>query len=454
MKDLTKGNIPKNLFLYAIPAILSGVLSRTHSTVDSIMVGQFLGTNALAAIGSMSNFRTVLSSLLWGAGTGVALYIASLVSARKKEEAVRAIKSNITILLIITMIISIIALLLAKPIFKIFAVGLDIYQDAMIYYALLILSEFAIVGHHTISNIFLFTGSSKFAMYSSAISCVLNISLNYLFIKIIPLGVFGTGLATAISLVSVFAFAIYKIRKECRLLSDKKQPFNFNKEEISACCKLAVPCMIQQGIMYVSGAVISPSINGLDSSSAIAAYSVCTQLYNICTIFFYAASKGLLTITTQCYSSGKVNLIKRCFYISIMLSILYSIPVVGLALLFPNFIASLFVQEGDLLTAQYIVRYIALCFPFVVFAILNNCYHNFYRGLLKPNFSTFTTAIYTVARIIFTLLLIPSFQLDGAFYGFILSWMTEFIVCVIIHMSNKWKSPKYIEMEQALKTIS
>jgi Na+-driven multidrug efflux pump len=120
-------------------------------------------------------------------------------------------------------------------------------------------------------------------------------------------------------------------------------------------------------------------------------------------------------------------------------------------LIFPNTIASLFLQDGDLLTESYIVRYITLCFPFVVFAIVTNCYHNFFRGVMKPMISTTTTTVYTVLRIIFTIILLPTLEMDGVYLGYILSWIIEFILCLIIHISKKWKTPKYKEMEKALR---
>lgn len=451
MKDLTKGSMPKNLLIYAIPAILAGILSRTHSIVDSIMVGKFLGTNGLAAIGCMNSFRTVLSSLLWGAGMGIAVYIGSLVSTKKNSQAVRALKSNYSFLFLITIIISALAIILYKPLFSIFSVKQEIYNDAFIYYAILIACEVATVGHSLITNTFYAFGNSKFSMIASAISCALNIGLNYLFIKIIPLGVLGAALATFISIFSVFIFGLFRMRKECRILSNEKQPFKIYKEDIKEGWKMAIPCMIQQGVMYISSAVIQPSINTLNSS-AIAAYSICIQLYDICTIFFYSASKGLTTVCTQCYGKGKVNLINKCFFISSLQGILLSAPIAIIMIIFPNTVASLFLQEGDLLTASYIARYITLCFPFIALATMTNCYHSFFRGVLKPIFATITTAVYTIARIGFSLALLPSLEMDGVYWGFTLAWATELIVCVIIHLSKKWKTAEFKKMENSLKS--
>ena len=450
MKDLTKGNISKNLIFYAIPAIFSGVLSRTYSTVDTIMVGIFLGKNALASIGCMNSFRSVLSSLLWGAGMGIAVYISALVSAKKNRDTVRAIKSNVIFLLLITLGISVLSIVLYKPIFSLFAVGDDIYRDAFIYNSILLASNIASIGHSVISNIFYALGNSKYAMVSSTISCILNVGLNYVFLKIIPLGVFGTAIATSISIFSVFIFGVFQIKRECRELYPEKLPMKIYAKDLKEAWKLAVLCLVQQGIMYISSAVIQPFINNLNTS-AIAAYSICMQLYDICTIFFYSASKGLSSICAQCYGSGKIHMIKKCFFISNVQGIILSLPIVALMLIFPKTVSFLFLQEGDYITANYIVRYITLCFPFVWLAVITNCYHNFFRGVLKPIFATITTGVYTISRIIFSLALLPSLEMDGVFLGFILSWATEFMVCVIIYLSKKWKSPKYKEMEQALK---
>ncbi len=451
MKDLTKGSIPKNLLIYAIPAILSILLTRTYSTVDSIMVGKLIGENGLAAIGSTTSFTTTLSSLLWGAGTGIGIYVGSLINANKKELSVRAIKSNLLFLFIVSISISAHAIMIYNPIFKLLIVKDEIYKDALTYYIIILISQFAVTINSCVNDIFYMTGNSSHPFRTSLFNCLANVTLNYLFIAVFKLGVLGAAIATLISALLVFSYNVFVIIKLCRKLYPIKTPFKIYRKDIASAWKLAVPCMLQQGLMYISSAIVQPIVNGI-SISATAAYSVCLRLYDICTIFFYSVSKGLSSLCSQCYGNGKVNLLKRGFATSLGIALVFSLPLAIFMIIFPRIVASCFLQDTTGLTANYIVRYITLCFPFVVLPILNNLYHNFFRGVLRPTIAMITTSIYSVTRITLSYVLTPSLAMDGIFLGFILSWATEVIVCTIIFISSVWKTPKFKEMEQSLNT--
>ena len=180
---------------------------------------------------------------------------------------------------------------------------------------------------------------------------------------------------------------------------------------------------------------------------ATASFTVCLRIYDICTIFFYSASRGLSTLCSQCCGNGKAHLIKKGFITSMGLAVVFSAPIVILMLIFPNVVASIFLQNASGQTAGYIVRYIRLCFPFVVLVILNNQFHNFFRGVLVPLLATISTICYSFGRIVFSFTLSPIMGMDGIFLAFILSWATESIICFIMLISKKWR--KRLDMKNS-----
>ena len=111
MKDLTSGNINKNLLLYAFPALLSILLNRTYTTIDTIMLGQIIGEYGLAAVGSTGGLITALSSLFWGAGTGISIYFGMLMSKKETVKLISSIKSNVFFTMIVAFIVSFLQLL-------------------------------------------------------------------------------------------------------------------------------------------------------------------------------------------------------------------------------------------------------------------------------------------------------------------------------------------------------
>ncbi len=443
MKDLTKGKISKNLFFYSIPIILSYLLARTHTMIDKIMVGQLIGENGLSAIGSTSSFITVVSSLFWSFGTGIALFIAYNIKRAAPKDLARQVKSGTLLVLGFGAVLSVLAIVLYKPIFSFLSVGDKFYDEARLYYIVIFIGQ-AFLGLNCFSKeIFYYFGKPSNAFKISIIDCVGNIVLNYVMIKIFGLGVLGAAIATIVVLFISGSCNLCLISKEIKSICSEKSSVKLSKAELIHIIKLSIPCILQQAVLYLAAFIIQPTVNRLDGA---AAYSVTTEIYNVCTIFFYGCSKAVGVYCTQCYGKKNSTILKGIltgFVESTLLSCIFIVPM----MIFPNFTANLFLKESGTLTASLVVRYINICFPFIAFAILNNVMHNAFRGLLVPKFALFTTSIFMIAQVVSVLLLAPKFQMDGVYFGNIISWAVESLACILllVYILRKGKAVKQIK---------
>ena len=285
MKDLTNGKIGKNLLLFSIPVIFSLTLSRAYTTIDKIMVGKLLGDLSLAAVGSTSSFVQFFSSLLWGAGMGIPLYIGFLANKNNSKNTIIALKSNLIFIAIVSFAISFFSIILYKPIFKLLNVNTEIYSEALIYYVVIMSGKMMATVNACLNDIFNILGLPSHALKNSIVNCLVNIFLNYVFMKTCGFGITGAAFATLISILVVFIINLFELKKLIRSISKEKISSKLDFEHIKLGWKYALPCMAQQGVMYFSSAVIQPVINGLGNSQ-IAAYSVALEIYDIITIFF------------------------------------------------------------------------------------------------------------------------------------------------------------------------
>lgn len=440
MKDLTKGKISKNLFFYSIPIILSYLLARTHTMIDKIMVGQLIGENGLSAIGSTSSFVTVVSSLFWSFGTGIALFIAYNIKRSEPKDLARQVKSGTLLVLGFGGVFSILAILLYSPIFSILSVVDKVYDDARLYYIVIFIGQ-AFLGLNCFAKeIFYYLGKPSNAFKISLIDCVGNIVLNYVMIKFFGLGVLGAAIATVIVLFISGFCNIYLISKETKSICSEKTSIRLGKDELIHIIKLSIPCILQQVILYLAAVIIQPTVNRLD---AAAAYSVTTEIYNVCTIFFYGCSKAVGVYCTQCFGKKNGTILKGIvigLVESLLLSSIFIIPM----MIFPKFTANLFLNESGTQTATLVVRYINVCFPFIAFAILNNVMHNAFRGLLVPKFALFTTSIFMIAQVVSVLLLAPGLKMDGVYFGTVISWLVEGVACILL-LVFILRKPKAVE---------
>ena len=446
MKDITKGNLSKNFILYAIPVIISGVLGQAYLTIDKIMVGQVLGEAGLAALGSTGSFVTLMKSIIWGLGTGISLYVAFLSTSGDKKRLVNAIKVNLLTVGAFAFLISLASLALYFPIFKMLAIGDEIWGDALTYYAIYMVAFSFLTFGNAATYIFNALGKPSFPMKVSIITSVLNIAFNFVFMVILRFGVAGAAFGTLLaSIISVIIYLV-QLKLEFRSITTEKVPMS--RFDIAPAWRQGVPCMIQQFIMYVSGAAVQPAVNLL-GTAAIAAYSVCSEIYSICATIFQNSSRGLSPFCAQCYGKGEVALVGRGVKISMRQGIILSVPFMAFFMIFPHYIAGVFLGEGaSAESVDYVVNYIWLCVPFILCQIINNLFHNFYRGVMKPGIATLTTAVYTVFRIATTYALVWELGMLGVFLGFVIPWLIEAVLSIALYFSGRWKNEAYRRNEQ------
>lgn len=448
MNDLTKGNISKNLLMFAIPSMISGVVTRALATIDTIMLGQILGEIGLAATGSTSSFITVISAVFWGLTAGFGIHMAFLLSCKSYQRAKRALFSHIITILTLTLICSGLVLALQRPIFSLLKISGEIYDFSRQYYVIYFLGLPLYMFNNLGNQFFLATGNSRLPMRIAFCSGFGNVILNYLFIVIFRLGVAGAATATVlVSLLTAIYRALMIARELKHLECEQRVAFRPDFAEIKKIWLLGLPCMIQQFVMYLSSATIQPSINALGPTS-IAAYSVCLSFYDIVATMFQSSSLGMSTYAAQCVGKRKPELISRGFLVSVRQGLLFSLPFIALLLIFPDAIGSLFLKNPSSETTALIIEYVYTCIPFIVLVVFNNLFHNFFRGMQKPVFTMLTTIIYSFTRICTTFALIPHLAMTGVFYGFVLAWGVEFTVCMILYLSKKWKSQELLAIEK------
>lgn len=447
MKDLTSGNVSKNLLRFAIPTIIASIVARSYSIVDQMMLGKIVGEGGLAASAATAGFIGTISSIFWGISLGITLHIAFLISSGDKTKTSRAIKSNMVVIVALAALLALAAILLWRPIFRILSVPEDIFEEARKYYTIYFSAFFCYQFNTCMRATYIAFGNSSFPMRLSLMTGAGNVLFNYLFIAVFELGVSGAAYATALMSAIASCCYILGMRREFRKIGIAKERFHFEPRQVARVWKMGVPCIIQQFIMTGAGALISPQINALGSAS-IAAYSIFDQSFAITAMMFQSSSAGLSSFAAQCCGKGEVRKIRTGFFVSLRQSLLFALPVMLLLLIFPQILPLLFLRGDSQETASVVINCVYICVPFMTFSLLNNLLHNFYRGVMMPKVNSITSFFYSAAIVISAYTMIPHFGIYGVFYSYNVAWVTEFIACLSIYLSGKWKGKAYKEAEQ------
>lgn len=440
LQKLYEGNITKNLIKFSIPLILSSLLSQTHSLVDSVMVSRIAGDSALAAIGSTEPLMTLVSSVIWGFGAGSTVYVAQLFGSGDNKGAVNAVKLVVLLSTAMCALISFLFVAFHDLVFSLLNISSFIEKDALTYYTIyslgIILLQINWAGVY-ISNAF---GMSSMAFTASVMSCVLNISANYILIAIAKLGVMGAAIGTVFSALCVTVYYIIRFRAVFKKLGCRLWGININKEDIKKACSLGLPNMLQQSVMYGSTTLISPLVNSA-GPSAIAGYTAGMQIYELNAKIYQNSNKTITNYVAHCFGAKKYDMLSKGIRTGLVMAMCYLAIPLAFTVFASDFVSGIFFDSGSSPESlEYASIFMRWCMPFVLFNVVNNLFHAVFRGAGSGKYLVYATVVYALSRYVYSLALFPKFEMYGIFAAMVLSWITEVIYGTYVYIKGKWRN--------------
>jgi len=439
LKNLTEGNIYKNFLLFAIPLILSGLMSQGFNLINSAIAGKYLGEMGRAATGATSGFISFVSSLLWGYCTGVALSTAIHFGAKDHERLSKNFFSSLIFIVTSCLAVSLFCIIFKEQIFDFLKVAPEIRHHASSYFVIYMATLVLYILNVFFVKFFQALGMSLFPMLVSTITTALGIGLRILSIVVLEMNVEGIAYAAALSgLIATVAYMI-KALKCLKELGCKSLRPTFSKTEFFSSLRLALPLSFQQGVMYIASFLISPSVNAI-GKSATAAYSVSSQIFEINAAIYQNSAITVMNYTAQSVGAKKSENLKRGVRVGFLQGCVFLIPILALTVILARPLCSIFFESGYAgESLDYSILFVRVYLPFVFMNVINNLFHNFFRGVKAVKLVLLFTAIGSVARIVSTLLLSPEYGLRGVYTGWVISWGVEAVFITLAYISGIWK---------------
>lgn len=439
MKNLTEGNIYKNFLIFAIPIILSGFLSQAYNIIDTVIAGKYLGEGGLAAVGATSALITFVTSVFWGYNTGASIYTAILFGAGKPKELKTCIYSNAAIIILISAVLSLTAIIFKNPIFKLLNIDGEIRASASVYYVVYISGLISFALNHFGVCTAQALGMSEFPLRMSIISTVINISGNLLSVAVFDFGVAGIAVSSVLAALVPCLGYFVRLEKCFKELGVSDCKIKINPVSIRKSMGFALPVMLQQSIMYTASLIISPIVNAL-GSGAIAAYSVDLKIYDINAGVYQNSAKSLMNYTAQCVGGGKIDKLKKGVFVGFVQGICLLLPCLLVCVCLSSQFCEIFFPKGYTgESLEMSIKFVRYFLPFVVFNVINNLFHAFFRGIKAMNFLLLFTALGAVSRVAATLFFSRNYGMDGVYMGWVASWMCEAVPVCILYFSGVWK---------------
>lgn len=438
MKDMTAGKPAKILFLFAMPMILGNVFQQLYNIVDSVVVGNFVGAEALAAVGASFPITFLFVSIAIGAGTGCSVIISQRFGAKRMSEVKTGITTALITIVGIGIVVMGLGLLINSPILNLMNTPANIFEDAGTYLRIYFFGIAFLFLYNVLTAIFNALGDSKTPLVFLIISSIINIGLDLLFVIKFNMGVAGVAWATLISqgISSLLSFSCLMIRLN-KIQVDEPSPI-YSLDILKSMSVIAIPSIIQQSIVSVGMLFVQTLVNGY-GSNIVAGYTAATKIDSIAMMPMINISNAMSTFTAQNIGAKKSERVRDGLKAALIMVAVISISISIILNIWGSSFVGLFV---DSVSNQAVIdvgaKYLSIVSIFyVIMGILFTC-----NGLLKGagdvGFFMTTTLSNFACRVGFAYLLSYWIGSEAIWWSIPIGWIVGGTLSSLRYRSGKW----------------
>lgn len=444
--DMSVGSPSKHLLKFSIPLLIGNVFQQFYNMVDSIVVGNFVGPNAIAAVGTCGSMNFFCFSLSSGLAIGIGIIIAQFFGAKDDKNVRKTIANSIYVLGIATIIISVLGFCISPFVLKLLNCPDNILPDAVIYMRTTCCGIVFVVLYNGVASILRALGDSKSPLYFLILSSIVNLILDLIFVLIFKWAVFGVAIATVIAqAVSGIVSLIYAYKK-VEYFKLSKEELKPNLHIIKNSFKLSIPIALQNCLISISMMVLQSVVN-VFGEKVMASYTIVMRIEQLVQQPFNSLGSAITTFSGQNLGAKKIERVKQGYHRGILIAFIFFVFVLVLFQLLSKYIVGFFVKDAEVIrigaTGLRITSwfYFSLAMIYVPRSVLNGC------G--DTSFAMINGATEVIGRIVFANILtkIASITLFGhvipiGYWGIWLTtaitWTLTAIVCILRYKSGVW----------------
>lgn len=413
MKKLTEGNITKQIISFSIPLLAGTALLRLYTLVDTMMVGRFLGTDPLAAVGATANIANLFSFICWGFASGFSIIIGQAYGEENESKLKKTIAHTYLLSVILVAILTAIGLILKEKILFWTQIPEELHGIASTYLTISVLGLSTSMLYNVISNVLRALGDSFIPLVFQTVSVILNIILDYVFIAILGKGVAGAAVATVISqLVSGIASLIYCLFKRRTLIVSLKD-FSMKENYLSLMIPQGISMSMMISVVTTGTVILQTGINSL-GADIIAGYTAGRKYVELFFMPGGALSSTAAAFTSQNYGAKQFDRIRKATRQIILIAWIINVL---------EWIAVIFFAEGmvksitgnnvdaDIINAGKL--YMITNLPFYAFVSVLVIVRSALQGMNKKKTPVIASIMEMVVKIIAVAVFVPCLGFTG-----------------------------------------
>ncbi|EGT4673910.1 TPA: MATE family efflux transporter [Clostridioides difficile] len=438
MKDLTTGHEGKSIFFFAMPMLIGSLFQQLYNTADSIIVGRFIGKEAMAAVSGANPIMFLLVAALMGVSLGFSILVSQFYGSGDLKKVKATIDTTYILLFIGSILISILGIVFGGPMLKLMNTPESVFAQSKLYLTIIFSGILFSAGYNSVSAILRGLGDSVTPLYFLIIATILNIVLDLTFIVVLRMGVEGVALATIMAQAVSFIISIIYLNKKHEVLKFKIKGIVYDNKIFKDGLRLGLPSGVQQMLFSIGNMALQFLVNSY-GTSAMAAFGAGLRIENFISLPIMNLGSAVSTFVAQNIGAGENERVKKGIRESIKMTLVLAVTVIALILLFRENLISLFNTDKDVIKIGS--SYLFIIGPFFLFIGTSFVLSSAMKGAGDSMFALISSIVSLwLGRLPASYLLSKFFGTDGIWMGIPFGWTLGLIVTVIYYKKGHWKT--------------
>lgn len=439
----------KTLFFFAMPMILGNLFQQFYNMADSVIVGRFVGEDALAAVGASYALTTVFVMIAIGGGTGSSVVTSQYLGAGKYREMKTSVYTALLAFLGVSLLLAGFGFLASGKILQLLKTPDNILEMSALYLKIYFTGLPFLFMYNVLAAMFNAMGDSRTPLYLLIFSSVTNVALDLLFVTRFDMGVAGVAIATVMAqgVSAVISFCLLL----CRLKGFAEPEGSvfakssvFDRRMLARMIQVAIPTMLQQSIVSIGLLLVQSVVNGF-GSSVLAGYTAGTRIESICIVPMIAMGNAVSTFTAQNMGAGNAQRVKRGYHAAYKIVAAFAVLICITLLLWKKQIIGIFMEgEENMLAFETGVSYLSFIAFFFFMIGAKAITDGVLRGSGDVLVFTIANLVNLTIRVTFANLMAPLLGVAAVWYAVPIGWTANWLISFARYLSGKWKEKNLI----------
>lgn len=430
---MTTGSPAKKIALFTIPVLIGTLFQQFYSMVDSVIVGQTLGANALGAVGATGSITFLVLGLAFGSCTGFSIPVAQEFGAGNMQGVRRCVANIIYVASAIGIVLSIITALLTRQILTLLDTPADLMEDAYDYLFWIFAGMGAQILYNMLAGILRSVGDSRTPLVFLLIACVLNIILDILFVSVCGMGTAGAAVATVIAQLVSGLLCILRIRQKMPFLHLKKEDLVPHRPTIIRLLGMGIPMGLQFSITAIGSIILQKAVNGL-GTTCVNSMAVALKIQILAASPIEAFGATATTYAGQNYGAKNIARIRQGVRSNFVMMAACAILGYILAWQFSDTFARMFIANAEPAVLDNVRQYLFICGAFYCLLGSLLLLRNTLQGVGYSKTAILSGAFELVARAAMGALIVPRLGYVAACFGNPSAWIMANVILIPLYI--------------------